>query len=158
MARKPMSEDQRAAAGERLAAARAARGHDGSASVHETLRGVDEDSPLHWKKVKVWIKEIQLEVAAKKRFKDSKDRSERAEYIKLSVYLKNLKSYLAGGIYQDHRYGRHGEGTMKTIVTTMAYHSDGYPKRTVGFYYPDIGGLQWTKEMENECQRDRGIW
>ena len=31
-------------------------------------------------------------------------------------------------------------------VIAMAYNSDGTPKRTVGFWYPDIK-MVWTKEM-----------
>jgi hypothetical protein len=30
----------------------------------------------------------------------------------------------------------------------MAYHLDGTPKRTVGYWYPDIESV-WTKEMES---------
>ena len=56
--RKPMSEEQRAAAVERLAKAREARGHDGSSSVHPDLLEMDEDSPIHWKKVRQWVKEV----------------------------------------------------------------------------------------------------
>ena len=32
-------------------------------------------------------------------------------------------------------------------VIAMAYNPDGTPKRTVGFWYPDIETV-WTKEME----------
>ena len=46
MPRKPMTEEQRAAAVERLAKAREARGYDGSKSVHENLRDMDKDSPI----------------------------------------------------------------------------------------------------------------
>lgn len=155
--RTPMSDAQRAAASERLAASRLARGHDGSGSVHKDLHGVDEESPLHWKKVKQWIKEIQVELNAKKSMKDSKESKERQEFITLKVYQDNLKKYLASGVYSDARYGRMREGRMLTISRTMAYHADGYPKRTVGFIYPDLGGQAWTKEMDIEQNSDRGI-
>ena len=59
--RKRMTEEQRLAAAERLAKAREARGHDGSKSVHENLRNMDEDSPIHWKKVKVCLRLKVLE-------------------------------------------------------------------------------------------------
>ncbi len=157
MPRKPMTEEQRAAAVERLAKAREARGHDGSKSVHENLRDMDKDSPIHWKKVKGWITEIQTELKSTKAKKTSKDRKERAEYINLEVYLSNLKKYIASGIYHDSRYGRHREGRMNTVVRTLAYHPDGFPKRTVGFYYPDLGGQVWTKEMDDEYKRSRSL-
>ena len=37
-------------------------------------------------------------------------------------------------------------------VVVMAYNSDGTPKRTVGYYYEDIGS-EWTKEMEMDVVR-----
>ena len=153
--RKRMSEEQRLAAAERLAKAREARGHDGSKSVHENLRNMDEDSPIHWKKVKVWIKEIGEELRSMRHKRDSKSRKERTEFVDLEVYHSNLKKYLQSGIYHDIRYGRHREGKMKTVVTTMAYHSDGWPKRTVGHYYSDVSGGLWTQEMHDDYERCR---
>lgn len=154
--RKPMSEEQRKAAAKRLAEARAKRGHDGSASVHVTLRDMDEEHPLHWKKVKEWIKEVQEERNAKKALRLSKDRKDRAEYQRLDTYLSNLKKYLDTGVYFDHRYGRHMQGKMTPICLTMAYYSDGEPKRSVGTYYPDLGE-EWTREMQDEQNRIRGV-
>ena len=147
--RKPMTEEQRLAAAERLRIAREKRGHDGSASVHPDLLEMDEDSPIHWKKVREWVKELTSEVSSKKRNRLSKDKDERHEYQILDVYLKNLKSYLSSGIYQDSRYGRNREGTMKTICLTMAYYPDGTPKRSIGTYYPDIAQV-WTQELKKE--------
>ena len=147
--RKPMTEEQRLAAAERLRVAREKRGHDGSKSVAPELLEMDEDSPIHWKKVRVWVKEITSELSSIKRQRLSKDSKERHEYQILDVYLKNLKSYLSGGVYQDSRYGRNREGRMMTICTTMAYYPDGTPKRSVGTWYPDISEV-WTQELKKE--------
>jgi hypothetical protein len=49
------------------------------------------------------------------------------------------------------RYGRHREGRMKTVVTTMAYFPCGRPKRTVGHYYKDVG--VYTEEMKHDDDR-----
>lgn len=152
--RKPMSEEQRAAAIERLAKAREARGHDGSKSVNPLLLEMDEDSPIHWKKVKVWIKEVSEELRAKKSQRISKDSKERQEYQILEVYLANMKRYLESSIWLDSRYGRHREGVTKTLVTSMAYYPDGRPKRTVGWFYPDIG--EYTQEMKEHDDRVYG--
>ena len=70
--RKPMTEEQKKAAAERLAKARAARGHDGSKSIHHSIRDLPEDDFLHWKKVKEWIKECSSELAGIKSYKHSK--------------------------------------------------------------------------------------
>lgn len=152
--RKPMTEEQRAAAIERLAKAREKRGFDGSASVHPTLLDYDEDYPLHWKKVKSWIKELADEVKSKKNLRHSKDSKERGHLIDLETYLGNLKRYIDTGVYMDFRYGRHREGRMQTIVTTMAYNLDGSPKRTVGWIYPDCG--EYTMEMKEYDDRIYG--
>jgi hypothetical protein len=149
-----MSEEQRAAAVERLAKAREARGHDGSASVHPDLLNIPEDSPVHWKKVRQWVKEITQELNAKKALRLSKESKDRLEYQTLEVYLGNLKRYLDTGVWLDHRYGRHREGKTNTIVTTIAYHADGRPKRTVGHFYRDIG--EYTQEMKEYDDRVYG--
>lgn len=151
MARKKrvMTEEQRKAAADRLAAARAKKGHDGSASVNINIRDMDVDHPLHWKKVKVWIKELTEEIKSKKNLRDSKDAKQRSEYNILVTYVANLKRYIESGVYLDARYGRHREGRMQQRAVHMAYDENGYPKRTVGHWYPDIGDV-WTHEMKAE--------
>lgn len=146
--RKPMTEAQRAAAVERLAKAREARGLKGDASVHEDLRDVPEDSKLHWKKVKQWIKDCQTELNGMRALKDSNKAAERQEYISLQTYVDNLKKYLSTGVYLDYRYGERREGRMQEVCLQMAYKPDGTPKRSVGVYYPDIAQI-WTREMED---------
>lgn len=153
-----MTEEQRKAASERLAKAREARGHDGSASVHPNLLDMPEDSPIHWKKVREWIKEVTQELNSKKALRLSKEPKERQEYQILDVYLANMKRYLESSIWLDHRYGRHREGKVKVLVTTMAYYPDGRPKRSVGHFYQDVG--EYTQEMKDYDDRvygpDRG--
>lgn len=149
-----MSEEQRAAASERLAKAREARGHDGSASVHPDLLEMKEDHPLHWKRVKSWIKELSEELRSKKNLRLSKESKERQEYQILEVYISNLKRYLDSGVYTDFRYGRHREGKMKTFVRNMAYYPNGRPKRTLGFFYSDVG--EYTMEMREYDDRVYG--
>jgi len=146
-----MSEEQRVAATARLAKSREARGHDGSKSVHPSLLEMDEESSIHWKKVRVWVKEITTELRSKKLLKDSKVSSERQEYQILEVYLANLKKYLESSVWLDMRYGRHREGKMSVIVHTMAYYPNGRPKRTVGWFYRDVG--EYTMEMKEDDDR-----
>lgn len=153
--RKPMTEEQRAAAVERLAKAREARGHDGSASVHPSLLEMDEDSAIHWRKVREWVKEINVELRAKKHQRLSKDSKERQEYQTLEAYLGNLRRYLDNGEWVDMYYGRHREHKMNTICIAMAYHPDGSPKRNVGTFYSDIGDV-YTQEMKDNDDRVYG--
>lgn len=155
MARKKrvMTEEQRKAASDRLAAARAKKGHDGSASVNVHIRDMDEENPLHWKKVKGWIKEISDELKHSKAKRDSKDAKDRSYYNTYVTYLANLKKYLDSGVYLDTRYGRFREGKMITVVHNMAYDKNGLVKRSVGHWYPDIGEV-WTQEMANGAKKN----
>lgn len=149
--KRTMTEAQRKAAAERLAKAREARGIDGSASIHEDLRNVDPDSPLHWKKVKMWIKEISDELKHSKAKRDSKDVKDRVWYTTYETYVGNLKKYLDTGVYLDSHYGRTREGKMYSRCIVMAYDEFGYPKRNVGTWYPDIQDV-WTQEMQDQMK------
>ena len=152
--RKPMSEEQKKAAVERLAKAREARGADGSKSVHHSIRDLDEDHFLHWKKVKQWVKSCTEELKGMKSYKDSKVSKERAQYQDLEVYISNMKKYLSGGVWSDFRYGEQREGRVQKVCVAMSYYPDGTPKRNYGTWYPDIAQV-WTRELEAEFELDK---
>jgi len=154
--RKPMTEEQRRAASERLAKARevrAAKNPDyGQSGIHPTLRNLPDDHPAHPKKVRQWIK-TQKELAASER--KSAKQGTKGAYSKQcnhEAYVRNLVKYLRDGDYVDMFYGEYMENKIKRKCVVMAYESDGTPKRDVGVWYPDIG--TYTQEMYNE---DRGI-
>ena len=154
--RKPMTEEQRRAASERLEKARAARAAKnpdyGQSGIHESLRDLADDHPAHPKKVKQWIK-TQKELAASER--KSVKQGVKGAYSKQCIheaYVRNLVKYLRDGDYVDMFYGEYMEHQVKRKCVAMAYESDGTPKRDVGVWYPDIG--TYTQEMFNE---DRGI-
>ena len=137
--RKPMTEEQRRAASERL-------------GIHPTLRDLQDDHPAHPKKVRQWIK-TQKELAASER--KSVKQGVKGAYSKQCIheaYVRNLVKYLRDGDYVDMFYGEYMEHQIKRKCVAMAYESDGTPKRDVGVWYPDIG--TYTQEMYNE---DRGI-
>ena len=154
--RKPMTEEQRRAASERLEKARAARAAKnpdyGQSGIHPTLRNLADDHPAHPKKVRQWIK-TQKELAASER--KSVKQGVKGAYSKQCIheaYVRNLVKYLRDGDYVDMFYGEQMEHNIKRKCVAMAYESDGTPKRDVGVWYPDIG--TYTQEMYNE---DRGI-
>ena len=154
--RKPMTEEQRRAASERLEKARAARAAKnpdyGQSGIHESLRDLADDHPAHPKKVKQWIK-TQKELAASER--KSVKQGVKGAYSKQCIheaYVRNLVKYLRDGDYVDMFYGEYMEHQVKRKCVAMAYESDGTPKRDVEVWYPDIG--TYTQEMFNE---DRGI-
>ena len=154
--RKPMTEEQRRAASERLEKARAARAAKnpdyGQSGIHPTLRNLADDHPAHPKKVRQWIK-TQKELATSER--KSAKQGVKGAYSKQCIheaYVRNLVKYLRDGDYVDMFYGEYMEHQVKRKCVAMAYESDGTPKREVGVWYPDIG--TYTQEMYNE---DRGI-
>ena len=145
--RKPMTEEQRAAASERLAKARAVRAAKnpeyGLSGIHTSLRELDEEHQLHPDKVKQWIKTQKgLLASARQEKSESKISSIRG-------YIRHCEDYIRHGDWIDMRYGEYQEGIVKDRCLHMAYDNDGQPKRSVGCWYPDIA-CEWTQEMENE--------
>lgn len=151
--RKPMTEEQRKAASERLAKAREARGHTGLKTVHHSIRDLEKDHFLHPLKVKEWIKSNELKLRGMNALKNSSKWQERSEYIDLQTYIKNMKSYLSTGHWGDFRYGENKEHRVQKVCLAMAYYPDGTPKRSHGVWYPDIGQV-WTKELEETWYGD----
>ena len=154
--RKPMTEEQRRAASERLAKARevrAAKNPDyGQSGIHPTLRDLPDDHPAHPKKVKLWIK-TQKDLAASER--RSVKQGVKGAYSRQCThegYVRNLVKYLRDGDYVDMFYGEYMEHKVKRKCVAMAYESDGTAKRDVGVWYPDIG--TYTQELYN---LDKGI-
>ena len=155
--RKPMTEEQKAAAAERLAKARekkaAADPNYGQSGVAECLRNLPEDYPLHPKKVKVWIK-TQKDLASSERIqKRLGNKSANPRQGVHEGYVRNMKTYLRSGDWIDMFYGEHQEHRIRHRCVALAYDKDGNPKRNVGTFYPDINMI-WTQELENE---ERGI-
>ena len=118
--RKPMTEEQKAAAVERLAKARAARGITGTKNVHPSVLALPDDNPLCYKNVKEWLDYNKDYLKSIKSQKDSKDSKERMEYQILENYVKNLKTYIRDNVWNDNRYGKKMENKMEWIVIAPA--------------------------------------
>ena len=142
--RKPMTREQRAAAAERLAKARAAKGESKNLSLHKDIRNLEEDHPISPVKVKKWLKSNKEALAAAK--KDAKtDKKANARVGQLETYVTNMERYLRTGVWLDLFYCENQELRVRRKVTTLAYDKDGNVKREVGVIYPDIG--EYTREM-----------
>ena len=137
--RKPMTAEQKAAAAERLAKARAAKGPAKNSTFDSEVAALPDDHPFSLKNVKQWHKVQKDVLASIRRMKDSKDASERNYYNEVSVYVYNLEQYMRTGVYMDFKAGDNMEKRITQRCLKMAYHADGTPKRTVGVWYPDIG-------------------
>ena len=159
--RKPMTEEQKQAAAERLEKARAARAaknpNYGQSGIHESLRDLSDDAPINPKKVKKWIK-TQKELASMER-RNEKTKVKGATDRRMSheAYVRNMQRYLRDGDWIDLFYGEHQEKKIGYICRAQAYYWEGpkkgEPKFNVGTYYPLLGTV-YSQEMYNA---DNGV-
>jgi hypothetical protein len=118
-------------------------------SIHESIRNLPDTDCFAPPRVRGWINNTQNKLKSMKSGKDSKDVKERVAYTSEKVYIDNLNTYLRTGVYLDSRWGADGQHKVTHVCRGLAYDTDGVPKRTVGVWYPDIGGV-YTEEMEKE--------
>jgi len=151
--RKPMTEDQRAAAAVRLEKVREKRKEKnpdyGQSSLPLVLRDLPEEHPIHPKKVKEWIKTQKDLMSSARSSVRQKIKGAAAQLAIHEGYIKHMLKYLRDGDWVDNFYGEHQQNKIRHRCVAMAYYDDGTPKRSVGVYYPDMG-CEYTQEMFNE--------
>jgi hypothetical protein len=150
--RKPMTEEQRLAAAERLKIAREKRLRENPPqykNVHPSILELTDDDVLCMKNIKQWIKTQKELVTRYKSENRSGVKGALAKQVRAEGYIRSMNNYLSSGVWTNNFYGEFEEQPMKWVCTGMAYDNNGNPKRTVGVYYPDIMG-EWTKEMDEE--------
>lgn len=148
--RKPMTAEQKAAAVERLAKARAARQAANPPqykNVHPSVLEKDDDDALSFNKVREWIKFNKDLLSSLKREARAGIKGAEAKAASVSCYINAMNAYLSGGDWIDDYYGRDREHKMTWRSLAMAYYPDGTPKRMKGVYYPDIGHV-WGEEPQ----------
>jgi len=155
--RKPMTEEQKAAASERLAKARevrAAKNPDyGKSGIHESLHNLPDEHQLSPMKVKQWIK-VQQEYAKSERAAvRQKVKGADAKLSNHEGYIRNMQRYLRDGDWIDMFYGDQQQGKIRNRCYALGYYwygpKKGEPKRDVGTFYPDMG-CTYTQEMLEE--------
>ena len=153
--RKPMSEEQKAAAVERLAKARekkaAADPSYGKSGVHESLWDLPKDHQLHPDKIKVWIK-TQTDLARAERAQVKQNvKGAIAKLADHEGYVRHMKSYLKHGDWTDMFSGEYQEKKIRGRCVALGYYwtgpKKGIAKRDVGTFYPDLG-MVWEQGME----------
>jgi hypothetical protein len=156
--RKPMTEVQRVAATERLAAARDKKREEnpefGMSGIHESLRDLPKDHQLHPDKIKNWIKTQKDLLSSEKKGVRLNVKGAIARAADHDGYIRNMKSYLRNGDWTSDFYGEHQDKKIRWKCTALGYYwygpKTGQAKRDVGVYYPDLG-MVWEKDMENDC-------
>lgn len=153
--RKPMTEEQRAAAAERLKLAREKRLRENPPqykNVHPSVLELSDDNALCMKNVKQWIKTQKELVARYRREHREGVKGALAKQCRAEGYIRAMNNYLSSGVWTNNFYGEYEEQPMKWACVRMAYDEDGNPKRTIGVYYPDIMA-EWTREMDDEYRK-----
>ena len=103
--RKPMTEEQKVAACERLAKARAAKPVAKNSSINPTVLAIPDEDMLSAKNVQSWIKN-QKEQLTEYRASVRRDiKGALAQVSNCEGYIRNLQYYLRHGDYCDDRYG-----------------------------------------------------
>ena len=155
--RKPMTEEQRAAAAKRLEKAREARAAKnpdyGKSGIHESLRSLPDDHGLSPAKVKKWIKtQKDLAKSARQQVRQ-KVKGAEAQLRVHEGYISNMQAYLRNGDWVDSFYGEYQEKKITRRCIAQAYYwygpKKGEPKFDVGVYYPMLGQV-YTQEMYDE--------
>ena len=158
--RKPMSEEQRAAAAKRLEKARAKRAEKnpnyGQSGIHFALQNLPDEHHAHPKKVKQWIK-TQKELASAERVGVRQGiKGAVARLANHEGYIRNCQKYLRDGDWVDNFYGEHQEKRVQWRCVAMAYDEKENPKRVPGTYYPDMG-MVYTEEVFNEDKETENV-
>lgn len=117
--KRKLTDEQRAAAAERLKKARENRKPSKNLSVHPDIRDMDINHPLHPTNVKKWLKaNKEIKVELKKQLKVKYDRVINDKYNRVDCYIQNMEQYLRTGIWLDLFYGEQQEKKMYPIGYT----------------------------------------
>ena len=155
MAKRNISEERKQQLREQLEKARARKKPAEYKNVHSSVLDLPDDAQYSFKNVKEWIKDNKEQIAALNKSarsfrtdpKDKQKASNLAESKK--AYIRMCEHYLKTGDWIATHSGKEEGHKVIPKVTTMAYYPDGTPKRTVGYWYPDIEAI-WTKEMDGQ--------
>lgn len=150
--RKPMSPEQKAAAVERLAKARAKRvaaNPPTYKNVHPDVVAIPDDGHLSLAKVRKWIKHNRELLKEERSSLRAGVKGSEAKVKSLEGYIRNMEKYLRDGDWCDDFWGEEQQTKTKWRCMAMAYDKDGNPKRTQGVYYEDLG-YRWGFEPEEE--------
>ena len=155
MAKRNISEERKQQLREQLEKARAKKKPAEYKNVHSSVLDLPDDAQYSFKNVKELIKDNKEQIAALNKSarsfrtdpKDKQKASNLAESKK--AYIRMCEHYLKTGDWIATHSGKEEGHKVVPRVTTMAYYPDGTPKRTVGYWYPDIEAI-WTKEMDGQ--------
>ena len=119
MPRRKMTEEQKAAAAERLRVAREKRLRDNPpkyANVHSSVLEKGDDHPFSRKKVVQWIKTQKSLLASERGNVRRKVKGAESKVADHTAYIRHCEWYLRNGDWIDDRYGEYQEKKTKWIT------------------------------------------
>ena len=123
MPRRRMTEEQKAAAAERLRVAREKRLRDNPpkyANIHPSVLEKGDDHPFSRKKVVQWIKTQKSLLASERGNVRRKVKGAEAKVADHTAYIRHCEWYLRNGDWIDDRYGEYQEKKTKWITIVPA--------------------------------------
>jgi hypothetical protein len=116
--RKPMTEEQKVAAAERLTKARAAKGPIQYKNVHPSVVTLPDDHVLSYKKVKEWIKHNRDKATSLRRDVKRNVKGSIAKLASVEGYIRQINHYIQHGDWSNDFYGKdeHMRIKWKTIA------------------------------------------
>lgn len=148
-----ITEEQREVLRKRLVEMRKRRKPADYKNVNKSVLALPDDDAYSFVNVKEWIKENSDQVSALNKQAKNKQITAQEKYKTTNLmdskkaYIRQCEHYLKHGDWIAMFSGKNEEHKVVPKVVAMAYYSDGTPKRTVGFWYPDIQEI-WTKDMD----------
>ena len=149
-----ISEEHKEKLRARLAKMRAKKKPAEYKNISKSVLALPDDDTYSFKNVKEWIKENKLQVSALGQQARGRNVAPKEKQAALNLvdskkaYIRYCEFYLKSGDWVGLFSGANEEHKVVPRVIAMAYNPDGTPKRTVGFWYPDIETV-WTNEMES---------
>lgn len=129
--KRKLTEEQKAAATERLRIAREKRlAKQGKPqNVHPDVYNKPDDYYLSYDKVRKWIKSNKEQISVLKKAVRQNVKGAHAELASITGYIRHCEWYLRTGDWIDDFYGEHQEHKITWKTTVEAYDEDGCVKQ-----------------------------
>ena len=111
--RKPMTPEQKAAAVERLAKAREAKGPAQHQNIHPEVLARPDDHFLSLKNVRSWIKSNKEQLSSLRGEVRRDVKGAKSRFHSVEGYIRHMQHYLKHGDWIDNAYGEHQEKSVR---------------------------------------------
>jgi len=144
--KRQMTAEQKQAAVDRLAKARAERLKNNPPAyknIHPDVLALPDDHPWSHKNVKNWIKTWKTIKEEHSRAFRRGDKTAEAKKISAVSYINNMETYLKTNVWLDMYWGEDRNKKVKHVATSLAYYHTGkkagQTKRSNNTFYSDLG-------------------